>query len=137
MLEKESAVAIGQSIKTHRNSAGLTQHQLGEKVNKTESTIRKYEAGDVLPPLDVIEIIAITLKTTPFDLVGASYWDLKIGEDGLKKLRDGANLIDVVEEQHGKQAAHAFRLFTELNPIGQEKALDYISDLMEQPKYRD
>ena len=75
LMSKESMLAIGQSIKALRKKAKLTQFQLGEKVNKTESTIRKYEAGDVLPPIDVIENMAMVLKTTPFDLLGAEYWD--------------------------------------------------------------
>lgn len=68
---------VGQSIKQHRKSAGLTQEELARKIKKTESSIRKYEKGLVQIPIDVVEQIAIALGTTPFELMGADYWDVK------------------------------------------------------------
>lgn len=50
-------IHIASNIKTYRKRLGLTQKQLGEKVYKTEISIRKYESGAVnIPPLTLIEI---------------------------------------------------------------------------------
>lgn len=129
MMDKKSMLAIGQSIKSYRNKAKLTQLELSRKIEKTESTVRKYEAGTVLPPLDVIEDISKILGITPFDLMGAGYWDLTIGEAGLKKLRDEVTLIEGIEKAYGSGAAELLESFSQLNTKGKEKALDSLSDL--------
>ena len=44
-----------------RNRKGLTQKELAEKIGRTESSIRKYEAGIVAIPIDVLKEIAKVL----------------------------------------------------------------------------
>lgn len=87
-------------------------------------------------PFDTIKRIAEVLEVTPFDLIGASYWDITIGKEELEKMHNDLNLIELVEKQHGKIASDAIGLFIELNLKGQEKALEYISDLYDQSKYK-
>lgn len=49
---------IGLFIKENRKRLKLTQKELGEKIGKTESSIRKYEKGLIQIPNDVLEKIA-------------------------------------------------------------------------------
>lgn len=49
-------------IKSARLSRGLTQKELAEKINVTESLIRKYENESVIPPLGKIKLIAEALN---------------------------------------------------------------------------
>ncbi len=52
---------IGQKIKTLRKQNNLTQEALASKINKTESSVRKYEKGLVEIPLSVLNDIANAL----------------------------------------------------------------------------
>lgn len=60
---------IGDNIKKYRKLAHITQVQLAQKVNKSESTIRKYEANNVKPDFSVLDDIANILGCTLIDLI--------------------------------------------------------------------
>lgn len=47
--EQRLALVIGQNIKKYRKLKKLTQHQLGELVNKSDNTISNYEKGKIAP----------------------------------------------------------------------------------------
>lgn len=49
---------IGARVKAARRSAGLTQAQLAEAVERTVEAISNIERGRSLPPLDLLERIA-------------------------------------------------------------------------------
>ena len=65
-------MSIGEQIKKYRKMCGMTQAELAEKIGRTESSVRKYENGDVEAPLLVIESIAEKLGTTVIELLGYS-----------------------------------------------------------------
>ena len=52
---------IGMNISIYRKAKKLTQKQLAAAINRTESSIQKYEKGEVEAPLSVIEKIAAVL----------------------------------------------------------------------------
>lgn len=74
-MKIDKLTSIGESIKAYRKNAKMTQVELAERIDKTESSIRKYEKGIIQPPIDVIERIATTFGITPYELMGATYWD--------------------------------------------------------------
>lgn len=53
---------IGHKIKKARKDKGLTQAELGEKIGKSTITIRKYESGDIFPPLATLSEISQSLE---------------------------------------------------------------------------
>ena len=59
---------IGDNIKKHRKLKGLTQVQLAKVINKSESTIQKYESNSVTPDLAVLNDISEALNCNLFDL---------------------------------------------------------------------
>lgn len=61
---------IGNKIRSYRRQKGLTQKQLGSLINKSEISIRKYEAGDTNIPLEVIYSIANVLDIDSLELIG-------------------------------------------------------------------
>lgn len=65
-------VLVGLNIKKARKSKGFTQKQLAEKIGRVESSIRKYEKGEVEVPNSVLEQIAQVLDTTLASLIGVS-----------------------------------------------------------------
>lgn len=74
---------IGLRIKQKRKSLNLTQLQLAEKVNLTESSISRYESGKIATmPTSTINKICSVLHIEPSELLGittekAFEWDLK------------------------------------------------------------
>lgn len=63
-------ITIGDRIKEKRRSKKITQKQLSKILNKSESSIQKYESGEVEIPHSVIEEIAKVLDTTAPYLLG-------------------------------------------------------------------
>ena len=62
-------MSIGNNIKKYRKYAHLTQIQLAQKINKSESTIQKYEANNVKPDFSVLKDIAEALDVSIIDLI--------------------------------------------------------------------
>lgn len=54
-------MSIGENIKKYRNLLGLTQKELGEKIGKTTSSVRKYEADQTEIPRSVLNKISDVL----------------------------------------------------------------------------
>ena len=44
----------GENIKRLRKKYNLTQTELANKIDRTLRTVQKYEAGEILPPIDII-----------------------------------------------------------------------------------
>lgn len=61
---------LGSRLKAIRIRQGLTQRELAEKINKSVSAVSSYETNAQLPPLDVLESIALTLNVSLDYLVG-------------------------------------------------------------------
>lgn len=61
--------AIGKRIKTARKNKNLTQKELANMINKTESSIQKYECGNTEVPYSVLQQIATALNVNVSDLL--------------------------------------------------------------------
>ena len=62
--------SLGSRLREARIRRNLTQKMLADRVNKSVSAISSYESNAQLPPLDVLESIALTLNTSIDFLVG-------------------------------------------------------------------
>lgn len=71
-----TAQEIGKRIQEIRKEKGLTQTELGAKIGKSESTIRKYESGSVEPSFKVLNDMSEELK------IDVSYF-LRVSENQL------------------------------------------------------
>lgn len=58
----------GEELKRIRKEKKISQKTLAGQINKSVSSIRKYESGDTQPPLSVIEEIAQVLHISVSDL---------------------------------------------------------------------
>lgn len=61
---------IGKNLKIYRKKIGLTQKELGEKVFKSEISIRKYESGTINIPPSTLSNIATVLGVSLNTLLG-------------------------------------------------------------------
>ena len=60
---------LGEIIRAYRKDAKLTQKQLAEKLQKAESTVRMWELGKNMPPLETLKEIGATLNIPLSDLL--------------------------------------------------------------------
>ena len=76
---------IGNDIKKWRKLKKLTQQELGEKIDKTLSSVQKYEKGNVMIPIDVLSNIAKALNIGIDDLLfGIVESSRNVKEEALK-----------------------------------------------------
>ena len=69
----------------------------------------------------------------PFEIMGYDYWDKS---KDVKKLATEVKLLNDIEKEYGSKSAILIENYNLLNEIGKEKALEYVSDLSEQSKYK-
>ena len=60
--ETVNNIKIGEKIRKWRKLKNITQSELGAKINKTLSSVQKYEKGNVTIPIDVLNNIAVALN---------------------------------------------------------------------------
>ena len=105
---------IGKRIKDRRKELGLNAETVAEKIGVSPATIYRYESADILNMgIDKVELIAEALYTTPAYLMG---W--------------------TDEQPLTEKEQKLFTSFKALNENGQTKAVDYVSDLADNPKYQ-
>ncbi|NLK23564.1 MAG: helix-turn-helix transcriptional regulator [Clostridiales bacterium] len=98
---------IGDNIKELRKYRKLTQKQLAEMINKKEITIRRYESGDIEPPVSVLEIISEKLNV-PFDYFfskSLSKIDIELLDKNIdtKKLSEEVKILDYLGKAKTEQ----------------------------------
>lgn len=61
---------FGERLRKLRTAAGLTQAELGNKINRGVTSISKYESGAMLPTLETAVELAFQLKVSLDELFG-------------------------------------------------------------------
>lgn len=108
---------FSERLRELRKARGLTQSELALMLGYTsKSTICKIEKDDRNVPLSKVKEFAAKLEVDPAYLMG---WD---GEAEHREPMPNAE-------------ARYKRFFSQLNEIGQRKAIDYIKDLLDNEKY--
>lgn len=125
-------MTMGERIKYLRESIGMTQDELGEKIGVQKSAIVKYEKGKV----ENIKRSAIKTMAEIFNVSPCYLMGFDEDEDEIKTISEQVALLQAVQDQWGKDSVKMLELFTGLNPDGQKKALNQLEDLSEIPKYR-
>lgn len=126
------SVSMGERIKYLRESCGMTQEELGEKIGVQKSAIRKYEKGSVENiKRSSIKIMADLFGVSPCYLMA---WDED--EQKIKGLSEEVKFIEKIQRQYGKNAVELLSTFVQLNEDGQKKAIAHLQDLLDVPKYR-
>lgn len=59
-------MTLGQKIRQARQDRGITQKELAEQIDKSYSSVQKYELDLAVPPISVIEDIAEALEVSSF-----------------------------------------------------------------------
>lgn len=93
-------MSIGENIKKYRREKNMTQAQLAQKVNKSESTIQKYERNSVKPDFTVLDAIAEVLDVPTSKLLEGIY-DVKNYDNVIKHLNEVIQNIEKSILQEG------------------------------------
>ena len=130
------------NLKEIRKQKGMTQVELAQLLNVSVMTVRRLEAGTRAPKIKTIEKIARILEVDPGQL---SFGCSKILEHSKEMHNDYVKHPEkytVEISKDGKQyfyintnRADIIKKYDSLNTLGQQKALDYVTDLSEQEKY--
>lgn len=108
-------MTTGERIRQLRIQHQMTQEELGAKVGVQKAAIYKYENGLIVNlKRSTLEKLAIVLETTPTYLMG---------------LEDDENDSSILSELTPQQSA-LLSSFDQLNEEGQQKAVDYIDNLV-------
>jgi len=84
---------IGTTIKNFRMYRGLSQRELGDRLNKSSAVICNWEKGTNSPDLDSVEKLCHVLECTPNELLG---WEEN--EDVQNFLKKKEYLVQEVEK---------------------------------------
>ena len=75
---------FGEFIYNQRKLIGLTQDELGRKFNVTNKAVSKWETGETLPDIQLLEKLASTLNVTIDELLTQKKEDKKIDPQVVK-----------------------------------------------------
>jgi transcriptional regulator with XRE-family HTH domain len=68
-MQKHLRETVANNIQRFRTDAGLTQRQLSERANVSQTYISQTEQGKRNLSLDLIALLALALEKTPAELV--------------------------------------------------------------------
>lgn len=134
-------MTIGEKIKCFRKEAGLTQKKLGEISGTSETTIKQYESGKRQPRIEQLRRIAAALGVYISDLVDDwSQFSQKEISDDLGNGSPGRVSHEKAIEMGGYPLNDSEKPlldnYRQLNPAGQEKAIEHVELLTKVPEYR-
>ena len=112
-------MSFASRLRQAREQSGLTQQDLAEKLGITKSAIGNYENGVSSPKWDVLLKIFDVLKVEPNFLY-----------------QDSFSLETLETSPLTPQQSALLSSFDLLNEEGQQKALDYVDDLVLTGRYK-
>ena len=128
----ETLVALGQKIYQARKAAKMSRAELGKLVGLHETTVKRYEDGDIKSPnYTKIEAFAEVLHINVQDLVNT--WIPG-------KPNENEKITYTIFRPIGEDDFHAWQKlmdrYWELNDAGQLKVQEYVKDLASHPDYK-
>ncbi len=114
-------MSVGEKIKQLRKEKGLTQCELGELLGVKKAAVQKYESGQV----QNLKQVTIKKLCTVFDKSPAYF----IFDEYENQLRNEVKLIEMMEEQYGRDIILVLEIIVKLNSENLEKVISYASDL--------
>ena len=119
---------LASNIKKYRNQLNMSQKELGEAINKSEISIRKYESGQNNIPFDTLNKLSSTFKVSIYNLLGT---DFKFYCD---KNKNFFSLINKFKNKYGDSCIENFGKFFKHIRNNQKLPLDKLSNLSNVPK---
>ena len=135
--KQEFLVAFGNRIRKLRTDKQLSLDELARKCGYTSenarSSIQKIEAGKSDIPASKIKALAQALEVPIGEIMGwYAEWDKKFDTQHISK---SVELIELIEEQHGKAITEAFTMYIQLDSDDQEEIRGEMKQMLKGEKY--
>lgn len=120
-MSSQFCIRVGNNIKKYRKEKDMTLKELAEKIDLTEATVQKYEAGNIKKiDVEMLKKISDALGVLPENL---TEWE----KEEYAKYR---------EVKQGQQEAKIIKMYSQLNPSHKKAVRNLIENLLEcQEKY--
>ena len=130
---KQYLIEIGNRIKQLRTEKDMSQDELAKRSGYgSRSTINKIELGINDVPQSKIKAIAEALGVSVGTLL---CWDEFDEKHDTKKIQKEVNLIERIEQQHGKITREAFEMYIQLDSDDQGEIRGEMKQMLEAEKY--
>lgn len=131
-LSKFNSKSIGENIKKIRQDKGLSQKELANRVNVSQSAIYYYESGKREIRLDMLEKIAVALETPLDRFIEVKVSKGVMNQPSLKEMAKNQTIV----KTNNKYFQKLTNLFARLNESGQQKAVEQIELLTKIQEYK-
>lgn len=130
---KQYLIEIGNRIKQLRTEKDMSQDELAKRSGYgSRSTINKIELGINDVPQSKIKAIAEALGVS----VGTFLcWDEFDEKHDTNKIQKEVNLIEHIEQQHGKTTREAFEMYIQLDSDDQGEIRGEMKQMLKAEKY--
>ena len=130
---KQYLIEIGNRIKQLRTEKDMSQDELAKRSGYgSRSTINKIELGINDVPQSKIKAIAEALGVSVGTLL---CWDEYEEKHDTKKIQKEVNLIERIEQQHGKITREAFEMYIQLDSDDQGEIRGEMKQMLKAEKY--
>lgn len=130
---KQYLIEIGNRIKQLRTEKDMSQDELAKRSGYgSRSTINKIELGINDVPQSKIKAIAEALGVSVGTLL---CWDEFDEKHDTKKIQKEVNLIERIEQQHGKITREAFEMYIQLDSDDQGEIRGEMKQMLKAEKY--
>ena len=130
---KQYLIEIGNRIKQLRTEKDMSQDELAKRSGYgSRSTINKIELGINDVPQSKIKAIAEALGVSVGTLL---CWDEFDEKHDTKKIQKEVNLIEHIEQQHGKITREAFEMYIKLDSDDQGEIRGEMKQMLKAEKY--
>lgn len=130
---KQYLIEIGNRIKQLRTEKDMSQDELAKRSGYgSRSTINKIELGINDVPQSKIKTIAEALGVSVGTLL---CWDEFDEKHDTNKIQKEVNLIEHIEQQHGKTTREAFEMYIQLDSDDQGEIRGEMKQMLKAEKY--
>ena len=130
---KQYLIEIGNRIKQLRTEKDMSQDELAKRSGYgSRSTINKIELGINDVPQSKIKAIAEALGVSVGTLL---CWDEFDEKHDTKKIQKEVNLIERIEQQHGKITREAYEMYIQLDSDDQGEIRGEMKQMLKAEKY--
>ena len=130
---KQYLIEIGNRIKQLRTEKDMSQDELAKRSGYgSRSTINKIALGINDVPQSKIKAIAEALGVSVGTLL---CWDEFDEKHDTKKIQKEVNLIERIEQQHGKITREAFEMYIQLDSDDQGEIRGEMKQMLKAEKY--
>lgn len=130
---KQYLIEIGNRIKQLRTEKDMSQDELAKRSGYgSRSTINKIELGINDVPQSKIKAIAEALGVSVGTLL---CWDEFDEKHDTNKIQKEVNLIEHIEQQHGKTTREAFGMYVQLDLDDQGEIRGEMKQMLKAEKY--